>query len=167
MKKILSVLAIGLTLSLVGCGAATTTTPPTAAATTVTTPDPTPAPVVTLTPAEQAVIDTKVASDEKARKEKQAADQVIADKAAYDKAHPKIMNKTNFDTIKNGMTYAQVSAIVGPGTMDVEMGNPGDPMYTVSYSYKGSQTVGGLGANASTMYQGGKLNMKAQLGLTN
>jgi len=72
------------------------------------------------------------------------------------------MDKANFDKIKNGMSYKEVSSIVGPGTLQVESGTPGSDMYTVSYGYTGE---GDLGANAQLMFQGDKLSMKAQIGL--
>ncbi|HZK56582.1 MAG TPA: DUF3862 domain-containing protein [Desulfosporosinus sp.] len=73
------------------------------------------------------------------------------------------MTKAEFDQIKDGMSYAEVTAIVGgPGEMQSESGKVGDPAHTVSYAYKGE---GDLGANANVMFQGEKLNMKAQMGL--
>jgi hypothetical protein len=73
------------------------------------------------------------------------------------------MTMAEFDQIKNGMTYEEVTAIVGgPGEMVVETGTPGDQYYTVAYKFNGE---GSLGANAQLMFQGGKLNMKAQAGL--
>ena len=73
------------------------------------------------------------------------------------------MSKAEFDKIQNGMTYEAVVKIVGgPGEMTVETGTKGDDYYTVAYSFKGEN---GLGANAQLMFQGGKLNTKAQFGL--
>ena len=73
------------------------------------------------------------------------------------------MTKAEFDQIQNGMTYPEVTAIVGgPGEMVVETGTPGDPLYTVAYKFNGE---GSLGANSQLMFQGGKMNTKAQFGL--
>jgi len=73
------------------------------------------------------------------------------------------MSEAEFDQIKNGMTYEQVSAIVGgPGEIVFETGTPGDQFYTVKYQFKGE---GIMGSNAQFMFQGGKLNTKAQMGL--
>jgi len=73
------------------------------------------------------------------------------------------MTKAEFDQIKDGMSYAEVTAIVGgPGELQAESGKAGDADHTVSYMYKGD---GAIGANASLMFQGEKMNMKAQAGL--
>lgn len=73
------------------------------------------------------------------------------------------MTKAEFDQIQSGMTYSQVTAIVGgPGEMVVETGTPGDPLYTVAYKFDGE---GSTGANVQLMFQGGKMNTKAQFGL--
>ena len=67
-----------------------------------------------------------------------------------------------FEQVKNGMTYEEVSAIIGKGTKLAETGTPGDSLYTVSYSYKGK---GAIGANAIVLFQGNKLITKSQAGL--
>jgi hypothetical protein len=73
------------------------------------------------------------------------------------------ITKAEFDKIQNGMSYDEVTAIIGgQGELQVEGGTKGNPDYTASYSYKGD---GDIGANAQLMFQGGKLNMKAQMGL--
>ena len=73
------------------------------------------------------------------------------------------MTKAEFDKIQNGMTLEEVIAIVGgPGELLVESGTPGDQMHTVGYKFDGD---GVPGANAQLMFQGNKLNMKAQAGL--
>jgi len=73
------------------------------------------------------------------------------------------MTKAEFDQIKDGMSYEEVAAIVGgPGELQAESGTPGDQFHTVSYKFDGE---GSMGANAQLMFQGGKLNMKAQMGL--
>lgn len=73
------------------------------------------------------------------------------------------ISKAEFDAIKNGMTYEEVTKIIGgPGEVMSESGNAGEEFHTVMYMYKGE---GGLGANANMMFQGNKLMNKAQLGL--
>ena len=73
----------------------------------------------------------------------------------------KCMTMDEFEKIKNGMTYKQVTAIVGgPGELLVGAGNPGDQRYTVQFYGEGS-----MEANAQLVFQGGKLDSKAQMGL--
>ena len=74
------------------------------------------------------------------------------------------MSEAEFDQIKNGMTYDQVTAIIGgPGEIVSEIGTPGDQFYTVKYQFKGD---GGMwDAHADLTFQSGKLNTKAQTGL--
>lgn len=70
---------------------------------------------------------------------------------------------SEFEKIQNGMTLAEVEAIIGGTcTMNSEVGEKGTAMYTVSYGCNGK---GDLGANALFMYQGGKLTVKSQAGL--
>ena len=74
------------------------------------------------------------------------------------------MSEAEFDQIKNGMTYKQVTTIVGgPGEIVFETGILGDQFYTVKYQFKGD---GGMwGAHAELTFQSGKLNTKTQTGL--
>ena len=73
------------------------------------------------------------------------------------------MTKAEFEQIQNGMTYPEVTAIIGgPGEMISELNAPGSPYYTVSYKYDGE---GSIGANSMLMFQGGKMSTKAQFGL--
>lgn len=73
------------------------------------------------------------------------------------------ITKEEFDKIQNGMTYEEVVKIVGgEGHKISETGKPGAPDHTVMYDYQGE---GELGANASLMFQGGKLINKSQFGL--
>jgi hypothetical protein len=68
-----------------------------------------------------------------------------------------------FDQIKAGMSYEEVVKIVGgEGTIASESGEEGDQLHTILYQYEGD---GDLGANASFMFQGGKLENKTQIGL--
>ncbi len=73
------------------------------------------------------------------------------------------ITKAEFDQIKSGMTYEEVTQIIGgPGTVLSESGNPGEKLHTVIYQYEGE---GSLGANANMAFQGNKLQNKAQMGL--
>lgn len=73
------------------------------------------------------------------------------------------MSKGEFITIQNGMTYDEVTSIVGGrGELLSEYGTPGSKNYTASYSYEGE---GSVGANALLMFQNGKLKSKSQHGL--
>lgn len=73
------------------------------------------------------------------------------------------VTKAEFDKISNGMTYEEVTAIIGgEGNMLSETGEKGTDFYTVMYDYKGE---GDLGANANFMFQDGKLQNKSQFGL--
>lgn len=79
------------------------------------------------------------------------------------KNQPEI-SMNEFNQIKNGMTYEQVTEIIGsPGEMVLETGTPGDQFYTAKYHFKGD---GGLwGAQAELTFQNGKLSTKTQTGL--
>jgi hypothetical protein len=81
-----------------------------------------------------------------------------------DEAASKVtITKEEFDKIQNGMTYEQVKQIVGgEGQKISETGKPGAADHTVMYEYNGE---GDIGANASLMFQGGKLINKSQFGL--
>ncbi len=72
-----------------------------------------------------------------------------------------------YNKTQNGMTYKEVIDIIGfEISPETEVGEKGSQFYTVSYRYMGGEQVkGSLGANASFMFQGGKLSMKAQVGL--
>jgi hypothetical protein len=73
------------------------------------------------------------------------------------------ISKEEFDKIQNGMTFEEVVKIVGgEGHKLSESGKPGTAEHTVMYDYEGE---GELGANASLMFQGGKLINKSQFGL--
>lgn len=73
------------------------------------------------------------------------------------------ITKSEFDTIKNGMTYEQVKKIIGgEGQKLSETGSVNDPYYTVIYMYNGEGT---LGANANFTFQNNKLLNKTQFGL--
>lgn len=73
------------------------------------------------------------------------------------------ISKDEFDAIENGMTYDEVTKIIGgPGEVISEVGKKGEQFYTVAYMFKGE---GSTGANANFMFQEGKLETKAQFGL--
>ncbi|SDI19810.1 Beta-lactamase inhibitor (BLIP) [Alteribacillus persepolensis] len=68
-----------------------------------------------------------------------------------------------FNQLENGMTTEEVFDIVGgEGELSSETGEEGTEFHTVSYTYYGEN---GFGANASLMFQGGKLMSKSQTGL--
>ena len=73
------------------------------------------------------------------------------------------ISMAEFEQLKSGMTYEEVTEIIGgPGEVMSESGNPGEDLHTIMYMYKGEN---GLGSNANIMFQGNKLNNKAQFGL--
>jgi len=77
--------------------------------------------------------------------------------------HPPTMTKKEFLDIKIGMSYQEVVDIIGgEGELVSEMGEAGDEQHTISVMYDGE---GKLGANASLIFQGGKLSSKTQVGL--
>ena len=76
------------------------------------------------------------------------------------------MSMDEFLQIKNGMTYEQVTELVGSlGSLVGETGNPGNQLYTLTYQFKGEGSIWG-GANAQLVFQDGKLISKAQKGMT-
>lgn len=79
------------------------------------------------------------------------------------KNQPEI-SMAEFELIKNGMTYEQVTSIIGSdGEIINETGTPGAQLYTATYHFKGN---GGIwGANAELMFQSGTLKTKTQQGL--
>ncbi|MEH7354031.1 DUF3862 domain-containing protein [Neobacillus drentensis] len=73
------------------------------------------------------------------------------------------ITKEEFDKIQNGMTYEEVQKIIGgEGEVISESGEKGSDIHTIMIQYNGK---GGLGANANFMFQGNKLQNKAQYGL--
>ncbi|AFQ20054.1 DUF3862 domain-containing protein [Bacillus thuringiensis] len=106
---------------------------------------------------EKEIVATNV---QKEKEEKQKADE--DNKKQAGSSRPTI-SKDEFDRIENGMTYDQVKEIIGSdGEVMSEGGDKGTEYYTVMYMWKGE---GSPGANANFMFQGGKLNNKAQFGL--
>lgn len=81
------------------------------------------------------------------------------------KNQPKI-SMDEFTQIKNGMTYEQVTEIVGsPGEMIAQTGTPGDQFHTETYNFKGDRNSILYGSFAQLTFQDGKLNTKAQKGM--
>ncbi|UUV46377.1 DUF3862 family protein [Bacillus phage vB_BanS-Thrax2] len=73
------------------------------------------------------------------------------------------ITKAEFDTVKSGMSYDEVVAIVGgQGELTSEVGAEGEQFHTVFYTWEGK---GDFGANANMTFQEGKLESKAQFGL--
>lgn len=107
--------------------------------------------------------DAKAAAEKKEAEEAQAK-QAAAEKAAAEKAlDAEGISKAEFNEIQNGMTYEEVVSIIGvEGELLSEVGEKGTQFYTVMYVWYGET---GLGANANALFQGGKLNSKAQFGL--
>ncbi|MDA2593848.1 hypothetical protein PDQ30_26855 [Bacillus cereus group sp. Bc065] len=100
------------------------------------------------------------ANVQKEKEAKQKADEENKQRAGASKP---TISKDEFNRIENGMTYDQVKEIIGSdGEVMSEGGDKGTEYYTVMYMWKGE---GSPGANANFMFQGGKLNNKAQFGL--
>jgi hypothetical protein len=79
------------------------------------------------------------------------------------KEEKKGINKGEFDSIENGMTYEEVVKIIGvEGEVMSESGTAGEEFHTVMYTWDGEE---GLGANANAMFQDGVMISKAQFGL--
>lgn len=79
------------------------------------------------------------------------------------KTNKPTISKDEFDQIKSGMSYEEVTKIIGgDGEVLSESGNKGEQYHTVIYQYEGE---GGFGANANLTFQGNKLQNKAQFGL--
>jgi len=68
-----------------------------------------------------------------------------------------------FNRVQTGMTLIEVISIMGHGTLDSEVDlGIGAAFVTRMYSWNGR---GSIGANASIMFQGGRVVSKAQAGL--
>lgn len=69
-----------------------------------------------------------------------------------------------FDQIKSGMTYEEVVAVIGSeGTVMSESGDAGTEFHTIMYEW---ETDGAFSA-ATFMFQGGTLQNKSQVGVSN
>ena len=84
------------------------------------------------------------------------------------KANDSRLTLEKYNKIQNGMTYDEVVEIIGfEGTPEYEVGEPGSEFHVSYVCYMGNDQVAGtLGAEASFMFHGGKLNMKSQMGLS-
>ena len=103
----------------------------------------------------------EVVKEEESKKEP-AKEEGKPEKKKESKNKPGI-SKKEFDQLKSGMSYEEVVKIVGSeGEVLSESGNEGEDLHTVMYSWEGES---GWGSNANAMFQGGKLNTKAQMGL--
>ncbi|MGV8984287.1 DUF3862 domain-containing protein [Clostridium sp.] len=118
------------------------------------------------------IADAQVIKDKETARLQAIADKKEADKIAIEEAKDEEdriaketagkMTKAKFNKLKSGMSYAQVTKIMGgEGEVLSESGSEGDEYYTVMIMYEG---IGSLGANANIMMQGDKLQNKAQLG---
>lgn len=72
------------------------------------------------------------------------------------------ITKSQFDAVQPGMSYSDVSGIMGVGGELLSTTNIGDDSYkTDMYVWYGKRT----GANCNITFQGGKVVSKAQFGL--
>lgn len=69
------------------------------------------------------------------------------------------LSMDGYNNLENGMTYKQVTAIIGEPSQEMSRSELAG-METVMYMWEGS-----LGANMNAMFQNGKLIQKAQFGL--
>lgn len=73
------------------------------------------------------------------------------------------ISKAEFDEIQNGMSYEEVTKIIGvEGEVNSETGEKGTQFHTIMYSYEGEK---GWGSNAIMTFQNNKLQNKTQMGL--
>lgn len=72
------------------------------------------------------------------------------------------LTEEKFKQIKDGMTYEEVTKIVGAeGKVISETGSTGDPYHTIMYEFE----TDGILSSSTMMFQGGKLTNKAQFGV--
>ncbi len=72
------------------------------------------------------------------------------------------MSMDEFVQIRIGMTYEQVTALVGSlGSLVGETGNPGNQLHTLTYQFSGERSMWS-DANAQLVFQDGKLISKVQ-----
>ena len=98
-----------------------------------------------------------------------AKEETVAPKKAEKKVEKKEkkndpgISMAEFEKVQTGMTYEEVVKIIGgEGEIQSETGAKGDEYYTVGYKWDGEK---GFGSNAIMMFQGNKLDTKAQAGL--
>ncbi|MFD0680518.1 MULTISPECIES: DUF3862 domain-containing protein [unclassified Paenibacillus] len=109
-----------------------------------------------------AVTTTQPARVESAAVSALKMEQQVASTPAEEKPKTSI-TKTEFDKLESGMTYEQVTEILGtPGEVKSEVGFKGDKFHQIIYGYKGE----GSGSSfAQLTFQANKLNSKMQVGL--
>ncbi|MEJ8306679.1 DUF3862 domain-containing protein [Saccharibacillus sacchari] len=74
------------------------------------------------------------------------------------------ISKSEYDRVKDGMSYKEVANIIGgEGEALSESGSPGEEYYTIMVMYYGDDAS--TGANANFIFQGDKLINKAQFSL--
>ncbi|MDG0792433.1 DUF3862 domain-containing protein [Cohnella ginsengisoli] len=73
------------------------------------------------------------------------------------------ITKEKYDKIKNGMTYKEIIKIVGgEGETKTETGEEGSDLHGIGVMYRGR---GEVGASATFVFVGDKLQAKSQFGL--
>jgi hypothetical protein len=86
--------------------------------------------------------------------------------AAKETKNKPTISKSEFDALQIGMSYEDATTLIGgPGDVQSESGKKGGTgleIHTILYGFKGE---GSVGANASLMFQDGKLMNKSQAGL--
>jgi hypothetical protein len=81
----------------------------------------------------------------------------------YAKSKYVSISKTEFKSIKSGMSYKKVKKIVGGGgKLLSESGSKGDSFHTAIYEWDGAS---GWGANANVTFQNNKVINKSQIGV--
>ena len=94
-----------------------------------------------------------------------ASSMMVTSPPLSSKNEPEI-SMSEFNQIKNGMTYEQVTDIIGdPGELIAETGTSGDQFHTVTYEFKGVGESIWNSAFAQLIFQDGQLNTKAQKGI--
>lgn len=91
-----------------------------------------------------------------------AADAPAEEPAAAEPAAEGVLTTEKYEQIKNGMTYEEVVAIIGTeGQVMSETGEKGTDFHTVMYEWE----TDGFLSSANFMFQGNKLESKAQMGV--
>ncbi|MDH6349499.1 DUF3862 domain-containing protein [Brevibacillus sp. 1238] len=154
MKKICALL-LSIGLGLTGCAAAPAETPTAGTqASSSESSAPTNAASTGAAPAETPAAGTQASSSESSSPTNAAPASAANEKTKISKAA--------FDKIENGMTYEEVTGIIGgEGELLSEAGNKGEQHHAVVYMYEGET----LGSSASLAFLDGKLQVKSQIGL--
>lgn len=86
-------------------------------------------------------------------------------RAPFSKMNLPDMSMDEFVQIRIGMTYEQVTALVGSlGSLVGETGNPSNQLHTLTYQFSGERSMWS-DANAQLVFQDGKLISKVQKGI--